>query len=351
MRDEIVDTLLELMGIDSDNRADKAPIVRYATDRLTEIGMDVSIVGESDCPAICATRGEGGLAISGHLDTVPVGDYWTHDQGEIVDGRIYGRGTMDMKGAVAASLHAAGTLAEEDVSFAVLLTTDEEEGMKGALALSRLEVVRQATGIIICEPTDMQPVTREKGVLRFRLMTKGRAAHSSQPWVGENAILRMYRLLTRLEDLVVEPGFPTEEMTTCLTTISGGTKNNVVPDACSTEIDMRFPPPMTYQRARSLIEERLAGMEYSIEPITELEAFETTPDSALLRYLKEYLGKGPIGVPYATEAARYGRVNGETCVCGPGKPGLAHMADEWVPIDQLVDTYEMLVELGRALQG
>ncbi len=350
MKDEIVDTLREMLNIDSDNQADKGPIIGYTRERLEGLGMEVTVLGEG-VPALCATSGSKGLIFSGHLDTVPIGKGWTRGQGEIVGERVYGRGTLDMKGAVSAMFHAASTLTKEGVPFSILLTTDEEEGMDGAAELSKLEVVKEAPGIIICEPTDMVPVFREKGVFRFRLRTRGQAAHSSQSWLGENAILKMHDILAKLRDMAETPEGPTEGMTMSLTTVEGGVKNNVVPDLCESEIDVRFPPDMHLDDVRSRVLGKLEGEDYEWDAITELEAFETSTSGRLLNELKEYLGKRETSVSYATEAARYGEVNPETCICGPGKAGKAHMADEWVDMNQLVETYNMLIHLAGTFQG
>ena len=238
-------TLLELLAIDSDNRADKSAILAYVTERLEGCGMRVDRIGGSDTPAVLATVGGGGVVLSGHLDTVPIGEGWSRRQGEIDGDRVYGRGAADMKGAVAAMLHATAELAENDVPCSVALTTDEEERMLGAREIAKRPEIISSKGIVICEPTGLDIACREKGVFRFRLRTRGKAAHSSQSWLGDNAIMRMHQALSRLTDLAQTPSAPTDGLTMCFATIRGGTKNNVVPDRCETEIDARFPAPDT----------------------------------------------------------------------------------------------------------
>ncbi|MBM4237642.1 MAG: M20 family metallopeptidase, partial [Euryarchaeota archaeon] len=297
-------------------------------------------------------KGSGGIVFSGHLDTVPIGDGWTRKQGEVEGDRVYGRGTADMKGAVASILHAAADLASENIPCAVLLTTDEEEKMLGALELSTLGLVREARVMVICEPTNLRVACKEKGVFRFRLVTRGRAAHSSQSWLGDNAILRMHALLSRLLDLARTPAGPTDGMTMCYSTIRGGTKNNVVPDRCETEIDARFPAPLTPDEVEGLVRKRLAGEQYELETIYGLEAFQSDPDSWAARELAATSGTKPIDVPYATEAPRYAAANPSIYIFGPGDPALAHVADEHVEISKLTKTREALVRLGRiAAQG
>jgi len=352
MREEILETLLELLEIKSDTASSKEKIIEYTRKRLCEVGMDVTVIGDAEIPAISATAGEGGLVFSGHLDTVPAGSNWTRAQGEIDGDRIYGRGTADMKGAVAAMFHAAERLCEEEVPFSIFLTTDEEEGMFGAQRLAALPVLRKAKGMIIGEPTGLKVVTREKGVFRFMLRVDGKAAHSSQPWFGDNAIIRMHDMLSKLRDLAEPPLAPTEEMTLCVTTIRGGTKNNVVPEACKAEIDIRFPPSLSLQAVRRQIRDRLAGFEYEMGAIAELDAFTSPVDSPLGRELLRFLGNGTVSVCYATEAPRYARANKNIFICGPGLPETCHIADEWVSIGNLVRTYEMMIHMAKfAVQG
>lgn len=352
MTKKSTDTLLELLAIDSDNRAEKSEIIRYAIDRLRGFGMKVKKVGDVGTPAIIATNGIGGIAFSGHLDTVPIGDGWNRKQGEIVNGRVYGRGAADMKGAVASMTHAAETLIEEDVPCSIMLTTDEEERMLGALALSRLDEVKKAAAIIIPEPTALNVAVKEKGVFRFRLKTYGLAAHSSQSWLGENAITKMHSMLGRLTDLAQTPKGPTEDLTMCFATITGGTKNNVVPDRCETEIDVRFPAPQTPGDIDELLRKRLGSGGYDIEIIYGLDAFQSNPRSWIVSEIKSLLGTDVISVPYATEAPRYVKVNPRIFICGPGEPRMAHVVDEYVEIEKMELTYRMLVHLARrAAQG
>lgn len=344
-------TLLELLAIDSDNRADKSAILAYVTERLEGCGMRVDRIGGSDTPAVLATVGGGGVVLSGHLDTVPIGEGWSRRQGEIDGDRVYGRGAADMKGAVAAMLHATAELAENDVPCSVALTTDEEERMLGAREIAKRPEIISSKGIVICEPTGLDIACREKGVFRFRLRTRGKAAHSSQSWLGDNAIMRMHQALSRLTDLAQTPSAPTDGLTMCFATIRGGTKNNVVPDRCETEIDARFPAPDTPDSIGSLIHDRLRGLQYEVEVIYGLEAFNADPESWIPREISRLLGTRIISVPYAAEAPRYARANTSICICGPGEASMAHVVDEYVEVSKMARAYEMLVHLGRVAQG
>ena len=345
----VVDTLLELLAIRSDHGPGRSEIASYAYDWLEEIGMSVCTYGEPSMPALCATNGRGGLILSGHLDTVPEGTKWTRDAGEVVAGKIYGRGAADMKGACASMLHAARHLMKADLSFSLFLTTDEEDKMTGALALSELDILKEAKGVLIGEPTDLLPAFKEKGISRFRLTTHGTAVHASLPWLGENAIQKMSRLLERLSWLGQRPEGPTEDMTLCISMIKGGTKSNIVPDRCEAEIDVRFPTPLTYRKVRTIIMDELMGESYDIQMLYELEAYEADPASQIAKVAQELSNSELIVVPYATEAPVYATVNNDVIVCGPGAMNMAHADDEWVERFQLERAIDLYVQLAERL--
>lgn len=347
MKERIIRTLLELMEMESDNLSDKGPIIDYASRRLKEIGMKVSVTGPKDTPAIFASSGEGGLIMSGHLDTVPIGSGWSRMQGESDGDKVFGRGVSDMKGAVAVNLEVAEILMEEGVPFSVFLTTDEEEAMLGALKLSELELLGRAGGIIIGEPTGMRIVAREKGVLRLKLTARGKAGHSSQPWLGDNAIMKMLGILSDLKEVVQSPREATEERTAAVTTIKGGTKNNVIPESCTVEIDIRFPPWESMEDARTLIEERLVSHDCEMESTAELDSFEPPISSAFIEEAQRFLGTTRFPAAFATEAARFASQNAEIVICGPGTPGTCHIVDEWVDVGELEKYYDFVVHMAR----
>ena len=218
----VVNTLKELLGRPSDYRDEKKPVVSFVKGWLEDLGMDVSVHGEKSMPAICATNGEGGV--------VPIGPPGHRSgRGQVDEGarrgrrrQDHGRGSADMKGAVASMLHASTELMKEDVVFSVFLTTDEEEKMTGAFALSELDLLWKARGVLIGEPTDLLPAYKEKGISRFQLTTHGTAAHASQPWLGDNAISRMGRLLDKLARLPTVPEIQSDDLTVCVSMIRGG---------------------------------------------------------------------------------------------------------------------------------
>jgi acetylornithine deacetylase/succinyl-diaminopimelate desuccinylase-like protein len=237
----------------------------------------------------------------------------------------------------------------EDLRFSVFLTTDEEEKMTGAYALADLDLVKEAKGILVGEPTDLLPAYKEKGISRFRLTTYGTAAHASQPWLGENAIQKMSRLLERLNKWAKAPEAPTEDMTLCISMIKGGIKSNIVPDRCEVDIDARFPKPLTYQKVRTIIMDELKGGDYDIQMLYELEAYEAHLESELAQAAKEVTGSDLVIVPYATEAPVFAAFNPNVLVCGPGAMTMAHADDEFVERWQLERAVEIYSGMARKL--
>ncbi|MEI6796900.1 MAG: M20/M25/M40 family metallo-hydrolase [Methanomassiliicoccales archaeon] len=350
MAENVVKTLIDLMLIPSTDKDNKDAIIAYASDFLRRCGVEVKIVGRPEAPAIVAAYGFGGVAFSGHLDTVPLGENWTRDQGEVEGKTIYGRGAVDMKGACACILHVARALVVEDIPFYILFTTDEETVMTGAEALKHTHAAKNASSIIICEPTDLQVVYREKGVARFRITTSGRAAHASTPWVGRNAINAMNEVLTavgRMQERSSEEG-----MSVSVTTITGGVKNNVIPDNCEIEVDVRYPVPMTPREVEELFISELMGLDCEVCMEYDLRAFETDPALPFIREAVNYLGRPALAVSYATEAAVFSAVNDQVLICGPGSATLAHTADEHVEREQLEKAMEFYKFMAReGVQG
>lgn len=351
MTRELVRNLIELLNVRSDTNEGKKALFELVRSRLEDLGLSIVVGGVSDSPAMLASNGSGGLAYAAHLDTVPTGDDWTREDGEVEAGRVYGLGAADMKGGMAAMLAAARVLKEEDLPFSLLITTDEEELMTGAEFLAKRPEVRRASGILVGEPTDLRVAWKEKGISRLTLMAHGVAAHASMPWNGDNAIMRMASLLDKLDPMLKVPEGPTDDLTLVVSTIRGGTRNNIVPDRCDAQLNARFPYPLTAKEVRERIMRTLEGESYDIIMQYELPAFETSPDTPLIRELLDAGADGIFAVPYATEAAVYSTVNPLVAVCGPGSPNMAHSKDEYVERWQLERAFRLYCDLGRRLQG
>ena len=199
MKRQMVDMLADLIKIPSDPFSDKQEVLDYVQSFTDQIHMRNTLFGDSPTPALLAEFGQGGLVLSGHLDTPPIGDYWSFSQSQLASGRMYGRGAADMKGTVIAMLQAAQDLVSRKVPVVLALTTDEETTMQGAMALAKTLPMRRAKAIVVGEPTGLRVAYAEKGVLDLAIETRGKAAHGAMPHLGENAISKMMRILRGLE--------------------------------------------------------------------------------------------------------------------------------------------------------
>ena len=338
---DVANLLVDLIRIDSSPEADKEAIIAYCEDVLRGSGMDVEVVDG----AIVASSGKGGGILSGHLDTVPMGDGWTHGQGEIVDGNIYGRGATDMKGGVAAILVACRELVERDMTFTVYLTTDEEVKMDQAKLLAKRDSTKDAKAILVCEPTNMNVAYAEKGVFRFRLIARGKAGHSSSPWLGDNAIHKMVEIVSMLTEF--HSNKPTGGLTISVNIIQGGIKDNVIPDLCYVDVDARYPPSMGRNEVTRIVAERLSCCDYEMEVRKDISPFTADVFDTFNERLIGFLGTDAVILPYATEASVFGKVNGSVYVCGPGMMDALHTIDEFIELsqlDQMIDLVRFFVE-------
>ncbi len=324
---DVVTLLHELITIES--HTDGRPIIDYVTKILTDLGAVTSVYGKKENPAVLAEFGKGGIVFSGHLDTVVMGE-WDFDQGEIRDGKMYGRGSSDMKSGCAAMIAAAEAL-KDDVPFALAFTADEEITMYGAEQLAKTDQLKTAPMVVISEPTGLKVGTGEKGVLWLKAEIKGKPSHGSMPWIGENAIVKMIHHLKS-----IQPYTKKEGITINIGLIKGGSQINVTADTCVAELDVRYPPTMTKDEVKSKIEE-ITGLfleeKYHLSPIT-IDAGR--PDvKALID-----LSLGVCTCYYATEAIKFSPT--PTVILGPGEQELAHQKNEYVEIWQVqkaVDIY------------
>ncbi len=222
MRKFIEENLRNMVQIDSESEGDMDEIIEYTSQLLDEINVSCEVIrGEDFKPVIIASHGEKGVCFSGHLDTVPVGDGWEHEQGEIVDDKMYGRGTLDMKGPCVSAIAAAQKLVEKDIPFSIIFTTDEEVTMNGAQNVADKPEVTEAPAVVVCEPTEMQVVNQEKGVYQFEITTEGKNAHASMPEKGDNAIVNMLPILKNLSRKNNSPAGD-DKLSCCVDVVEGG---------------------------------------------------------------------------------------------------------------------------------
>ncbi len=345
--------LTDLVLMRSQETDPMGPIVDYVTGFMERLGMEVRRYGTEKNPALVGEFRKGGVILSGHLDTVPIGTGWTREQAEVVDGVMYGRGTNDMKGGCASMLLAAERLVPASVPFALCFTTDEESSMDGAKDAARDPAFLAAPAVVVTEATEFDIVVREKGLVQFAITTRGKAAHASMPHLGDNAITRMVSLLSALGDLKTPPADPLEQMTLCVDTISGGSAMNVIPDECVAEVDVRYPPHMSTQAVLDLVRSRIGGDGYEVKVLHELDPVGTDPDIEAVRVMKEVVGPGAkvLAVPYATEMVMFKGVNKKLMVCGPGDSAGCHIPDEMVRVADVEKAGVILAEYCKRMAG
>jgi len=340
--DKVVELLRKLVLTPSSARDDKKEIIEQVLRPLEGLGFSCEVLGEAGSPALVARKGDGGVLLSGHLDTVPLGEGWTVGQGEVRGSSLYGRGAVDMKGGCAAMLLAAEELSEAKTPVSLAFTTDEETGMRGAEHIAKHDVVSSAPAIIVCEPTHLRIGAREKGLLQMRLTTSGRSAHAAMPHEGDNAVHKMLSALERLKPMAGKPEDPMGCMTLCVSVMRGGEKVNVIPDSCVAEVDVRTPPEVLPMDAFAMVSERLAGTGVDIQITHQLKPIVIPEGSAVIRKIKELRpGIGNMDIAYATELVKFRDRNGELLALGPGDPSFAHKADEHVGIREVAEAAEL----------
>ncbi len=338
--------LTDLVLMKSQDTDPMAPIAGYVSDFMKRLGMDVRRYSSDEKPSFVGEHGKGGVVLSGHLDTVPIGTGWTRGQGEVVDGVMYGRGTNDMKGGCAAMLLAAEKLVAAGVPFALCFTTDEETSMDGAAAASKDPAISAAPAVVVTEATEFDIVVREKGLVQFSITTRGKPAHASMPHLGENAIAKMVSVLKGLEDVYRPPEDPQEQMTLCVDTIRGGTAMNVIPDECVAEVDVRYPPDMSTKAVLELVRGKIGDSGYEVKVLHELDPVGTDPGIEAVRTMREVVGPGAkvLSVPYATEMVMFKAANKRLMVCGPGDSAGCHIPDENVRVEDVAKAAEIYTE-------
>jgi acetylornithine deacetylase/succinyl-diaminopimelate desuccinylase-like protein len=348
LREYVRKVLTEFVAIPSALPADMRNILRAATASIEELGLKPSV--QSDVNAVLASSGKGGVLFNGHLDTVPIASGWTREQGSWDGDFLYGRGTADMKGGCVAGLAAARSLLDQGLPVSLLFTTDEETTMRAAVKLASSREVRTAAAVVVAEPTGLRVVTREKGVLWYRATVQGRSAHGSMPHLGDNAILRMSRVLSRLEPF----GHPKDvhrEITVSANIIQGGTKTNVVADTCAVDLDCRHPPGTQRTDVEALLGKAFAEamQDATLELFHEVPAAGVSDDAAHVRRLRELAGTELGAVTYGTEMAYYAAHNPRCVVFGPGEAERIHVPDERVALSEVVRASEILATFGAKM--
>jgi acetylornithine deacetylase len=376
------DYLARLVAFDTTSRGSNLALIEYVEGELSKLGVASRRVPnrEGTKSNLMATLGPavpGGVVLSGHTDVVPVdGQAWTSDPWTLTprDGRLYGRGTCDMKGFLALCLAAAPDFAsgrlKTPVHFA--FSYDEEVGCLGApdmIAAIAAELPRPKL-VVVGEPTNMEAVAGHKGISTFVVTVTGHEAHSSLTHLGVSAnmaAIRLMNVLVELSDQLrreADPASPFTPKGVSLTVgmIQGGTAVNILARECRFMFDVRAPKgiePQSLLKPFFVACERMdrelktqfeeAGV--VVEARSRTPAFEPEPDGAAEAFARRLAGDNgpPRVVPYAAEAGQFQAAGFSTVICGPGSIDQAHQPDEYLEISQLERGAAFMARLVEAL--
>ncbi|TFH44442.1 MAG: acetylornithine deacetylase, partial [Lysobacterales bacterium] len=320
----------------------------------------------------------GGIVLSGNSDVVHVdGQVWSSDPFQVVerDGRLYGRGTCDMKGFLAVALALVPEFQKCNLQSPVhiVLTYDEETDCSGAVRLMQAlpETGLAPRAVIICEPTEMRIANAHKGQCTLETVIVGREAHSSAPHLGVNAIDIAVRLITYLTTLAHEieslpysmDGATPPFSTINVGTISGGQQFNIVPAQCRLEWEIRAVPGHDVEEivtqfnayARDLLAQlRDEFPEAAINTtMTSVTApFFPQDDSPAETLVKSLAGSNEAGaISFGTEAPCYQQAGMSVVVFGPGSIAQAHKPDEYITLEQVQSCVEFMRRLMKRLEA
>jgi len=372
--DSAIALLRDLVAIDSVNpslvpgAAGEAAIAGAIAAHLRKIGLDVEVhdaaPGRPNVVGVLEGRAKGrSLMFCGHLDTVGVDGMTAPFDPVERDGRLYGRGAQDMKGGVAAMIDAARVVARDGLDAGRLIiaaVADEEYASAGADAL----VARwRADAAVVTEPTDLRIAIGHKGFAWFEVNTRGRAAHGSRPREGRDAILRMGRVLHRLEELdrALQANPPHPLLGTAslhASIIEGGRELSTYPDRCTLKLERRTVTGETDEIVTREIDALLEGLraadselEASSALLFSRSAYEIPAEhelpGALAAALPEDLRQPFVGMSFWTDAAVLGTAGIPTALFGPGGAGL-HSTVEYVEIEHVLRCRDALAALARA---
>lgn len=341
--------------------ADRLEAAGFDTELHTYGGHQGNVVarwGRRDVPAVC---------LSGHLDTVTVVEEdWRHDPyaGEVVGGRLYGRGAVDMKTGVAAIVRAAemyvASSPPEEAPIALVLTAEEEVGSLGAAAMAdEPRLLPESSLLLIAEPTSNQPVLGHRGAVWLDLAAKGRSCHGSTPQLGENAIEKLIDGLQLVRDWCENN--PTEHdvlgpRTLNIGRLNGGVLRNIVPERAVAQLDFRTPSGTEQSTLAGMLTTLLAD-QVNVEPILSLPPVYTEPTDPMVRLVRE-VAEHHLDIDHGSPVARFftdasvltpalGGV--PTLICGPGSPDQAHVVDEWCDLAEITMATDIYLDVLHTL--
>ncbi|MEL7145290.1 MAG: acetylornithine deacetylase [Bacteroidota bacterium] len=383
---EVASILSDLVAFPVLGGESNLQIVEYIEKFLAAKGVDTHRVynEEKTKASLHARIGpavDGGVILSGHLDVVPVaGQEWTTPPFELTDkgdGRLYARGSADMKGFAACCLSSIDYLQTLDLKKPVYLafSYDEEIGCLGAPDL--VEAINahyreKPAFAIIGEPSMLEPTVGQKGICIYQTVVNGSAGHSSRIKQEVSAVHESMRLILWLEEKMnqliadgrTDDRFEPNHTSIHIGKINGGIAPNVIADECIFTWDVRTIPGDTPEQIReefdAYCEERMQSLSHVFPDFTiktsplhpAVPGLDTAEDAPVVTLLKELTGKTELHtVAYAAEAGQFAEGGFESVICGPGDILQAHRADEFIDKEQLEKGVELIKRLGDKLSG
>lgn len=365
MNTNVVELCQELVALPSINPQDKVDfdtpygekeVADFTLNWLRQAGADVQMqhVGKRRMNVLAAIEGvdkSRNILLCAHMDTVGI-DNTSEDPFDprICDGQIYGRGTCDDKGPLAAMMVAFSNVIKYHkpcCNITLLATCGEEYDLLGAKYYIN-QIGQYPSVIVVGEPTKLKIASAHKGVLRLHVKTHGKSAHSSSPHIGKNAIVSMANIILAIQEFSHKFAFGLKDEllhteTLAITQIHGGLNINTVPDQCEIRIDWRILPG---RKIQDCINELLLFLKSRFDENIEFavlcsfNAVRTNvnhPEIMRIRHANQIkMGNSEIiGLPYTTDASAFAEMNIPTIIFGPGDPAHAHSKTEYICINEL----------------
>ena len=360
--------LEKLVAFDTVSRNSNLEFVAFVQRLLLDYGINSELVYNADHTKanLLATIGpsiEGGVVLSGHTDVVPIDNQeWKTDPFTVVerDGRLYGRGTADMKTFLAIILGALSTVTQAPLKVPIHLafSYDEEVGCIGVPSLIREidDAVPKPRAVIVGEPTEMKVVSAQKGITNVRTVVAGHEAHSSQTQRGVSAVMVAAELIQYIQSLAAEAAakgphdhhFEPHHTTITINIIEGGTAVNIMAGHCAFHWDIRSLPsedPMTYvERFNRYCNDTVLPRLQAIAPECRIGSsvqagappLRFEPDSEAEQLCRMLTGDNEVrAVSYAAEAGHFQQNDLVAVICGPGSIAQAHQPNEFISLEQV----------------
>lgn len=378
-----LDILRRIIEFDTVSRHSNLAMIDWIREYLERHGIGSTLIFDAtgkkaNLYATIGSPDRPGLLLSGHTDVVPVdGQSWSTDPFELVekDGRLFGRGTSDMKSFLAVVLAQVPAFASATSSTPINLafTYDEEVGCQGAPSLLEhiASLPTRPRYCVIGEPTSMKVITAHKGNKRYRCEVHGHESHSALAHRGVNAVEiaadLVYRLRTmarqRAEFGPFDRDFDPPYTTIHTGTIHGGTAMNIVPKDCVFEFEFRYIPGDDPLKYLALLKEQAAVLEKEMTGVSadaridfvfksQYPALSTEESAEITSVAKSLSGSNATGkISFGTEGGLFQEAGLPTVICGPGSIEQAHKPDEWIDLDQIALCEEFMQRLVNRLQA